>query len=263
MDHSHARNYTSKIIRAGALLADTKTLLHQWDETLSIADNLKRAREDNIFGKNSRSWISQFLRSFRQRYLTDPANALALVALAKGGLPPESLNPILYFYVAQDDPLLHAVVTDLLLPFHAQGRTEVSPDDTRRAIRAWIDCGLIPSAWSENTISRATRNLMATLRDFGILQGAARKKLATVYLPVEAFAFIAFVLHRNQPSGGRLIAHPEWQLFFLTPPTVEGYFGEAHQRHLLEYQAAGSIVRITFPASTLEEYAHVILQRAA
>ena len=49
--------YTSKIARAGALLADTKTLLAHWDENLSVNENLKRAREGNIFAKNSRSWI--------------------------------------------------------------------------------------------------------------------------------------------------------------------------------------------------------------
>jgi len=36
--------YTSKIIKAGALLADTKTMLAQWDENLSVSENLLRFR---------------------------------------------------------------------------------------------------------------------------------------------------------------------------------------------------------------------------
>ncbi len=72
------KTYPSKIIKAGALLADTKTLLAYWDESASVAENLKRAQEENIFAKNSRSWIKQFLAIFRQRYLTDTATARAL-----------------------------------------------------------------------------------------------------------------------------------------------------------------------------------------
>jgi Arc/MetJ-type ribon-helix-helix transcriptional regulator len=47
--------YTSKIIKAGALLADTKTLLSHWDMRASIRENLDRMRRENIFGKASRS----------------------------------------------------------------------------------------------------------------------------------------------------------------------------------------------------------------
>jgi hypothetical protein len=99
------------------------------------------------------------------------------------------------------------------------------------------------------------------LRDFGILQGAVNKRLAPIYLPVEAFAYLAFYLQQRQPSGERLLDDPEWQLFFLARHAVERFFLEAHQHHLLEYRAAGSIIRITFPSNSLEEYAYALTQR--
>jgi hypothetical protein len=100
------------------------------------------------------------------------------------------------------------------------------------------------------------------LRDFGILEGATNKRLSPLFLPVEAFAYIAFYLKQNQPSGERLIEDSEWRLFFLSRAAIERFLMEAHQRRLLEYHAAGSIVRITFPATTIEEYADVILGTA-
>ena len=45
--------YTSKIIKAGASLADTKTLLSHWDVTTSVQKNMERMRWENIFGKAS------------------------------------------------------------------------------------------------------------------------------------------------------------------------------------------------------------------
>jgi hypothetical protein len=46
--------YSSKIIKAGALLADTKTLLAHWDTSVPAQMNLDRLRRENVFGKASR-----------------------------------------------------------------------------------------------------------------------------------------------------------------------------------------------------------------
>ena len=84
------------------------------------------------------------------------------------------------------------------------------------------------------------------------------KRLAYPYLPVEAFAFLAFQLYLEGSSGERLVNHPEWRLFLLPDGTVERFFLEAHQEGLLGYYAAGPVVRLDFPARNLEEYAHVL-----
>ena len=93
--------------------------------------------------------------------------------------------------------------------------------------------------------------------DAEALEAAARKTLSP-----EAFAYIAFYLKQHEPSGAKLIAHTDWKLFFLSREGVERAFFEAHQSGLLEYHAAGSVTRLTFPAAILEEYAHVLAQRA-
>ncbi len=253
--------YTSRIIKAGALLADTKTMLANWDETLSVAENLARFRRENIFGKASRSRIEDMLTIFRQRYLASASVTKALVTLVQSGFPNEGLDRILYFHAVQADALLHDIVTEVLARFHAMGKVDVVPEDIRDAITQWIAEGRMTSVWSENTLVRATRELLSTLRDFGVLQGAVNKRLSPVYLPVEAFAYIAFYLQQHQPSGERLLDDPEWQLFFLARHVVEHFFLEAHQQHLLEYHAAGSIIRITFPTKSIEEYAYALTQR--
>ena len=67
--------YSSKIIKAGALLPDTKTLLSQWDRSATVQANLARIRQENVFGKASRSRVEDILAIFRQRYLTDPGSS--------------------------------------------------------------------------------------------------------------------------------------------------------------------------------------------
>jgi hypothetical protein len=254
--------YTSKIIKAGALLADTKTMLANWDETHSVAENLNRFQRENIFGKASRSRIEDILAIFRQRYLISEAVTRSLVNLVQTNFPAEALDRILYFYATQSDALLHDTVTVVLSGFYNTGKTDVTVRDIQMTISQWVTEGKTTESWSEYTILRVARGLLSTLRDFGVLQGEVHKRLAPVYLPVEAFAYLAFYLRQREPSGERLLDDPEWQLFFLSHQTVERFFFEAHQHHLLEYRAAGSVIRITFPAASIEEYAYALAQRA-
>jgi len=52
--------YSSKIIKAGALLTDTKAFLSCWDPNLSVNENLHRVRHQNLLGKTSRSRIEDY-----------------------------------------------------------------------------------------------------------------------------------------------------------------------------------------------------------
>jgi BrxA len=108
--------YTSKIIKAGALLADTKTLLSHWDVQASVRGNLDRLRRENVFAKASRSRVQNILAILRQRYLREEAVAKALVILVNHRFPTASLDRLLYFHSARTDHLLHDTVTELLIP---------------------------------------------------------------------------------------------------------------------------------------------------
>jgi hypothetical protein len=62
-------------------------------------------------------------------------------------------------------------------------------------------------------------------------------------------------------ASRNILDHPDWRLFLLDAAAVEHLLLEAHQLRLLEYQAAGSVVNLSFPVSTAKEYAHVVLGR--
>lgn len=254
--------YSSKIIKAGALLADTKTLLAHWDVSASVQENIDRIRRENLFGKASRSRVEDMLAIFRQRFLSESCVTKALIELVQKRLPAVALDRILYFHAARADLLLHDTVTEILIPLQARGIIQIDTLEIQRPLKKWVVAGKTSGEWSEPTTLRIAQGLLSTLRDFGVLQGAAKKRIAPAYLPVAAFAYLVFYFKQHQPSGAKLVELPDWKLFFLPREGVERYLFEAHQHNLLEYHAAGSVTRLTFPAATLEEYAHVIAQRA-
>jgi hypothetical protein len=253
--------YSSKIIKAGALLADTKTMLSHWDLATSAQENMDRMRRDNLFGKSSRSRVDDVLAIFRQRFLTEETVTRALVVLVRGKFPATSLDRILYFHAARSDRLLHDVVVEVLGPMQARGITDIDVVEIQKPLKRWMDEGKTSAPWSDPTIERIAQGLLSALRDFGVLQGAVNKRIAPAILPVEAFAYLMFFLKQHQSSGAKLLELADWKLFFLPREGVERFLFEAHQQKLLEYHAAGSVTRLTFPVGTLEEYANVVAQR--
>jgi len=252
--------YSSKIVKAGALLSDTKTLLFAWNPSLSVSENLRRIRRQNLLGKTSRSRAEDILAIFRQRYLAEETVARALATLVKRQCNGNTLERIFYFHAVRADSLLRDVVIELLVPQWSRGGMDVDVQEIESALRKWVEDGKTSGAWSDYTIRRVTQGVLSTLRDFGVLQGAVKKRIAPAYLSVQAFSYIAFYLKQHQPSGTKLLDLVDWKLFFLPREGVERFLLEAHQHGLLEYHVAGSVTRLTFPAATLEEYANVLTQ---
>ena len=174
--------YTSRIIKASALIADTNVLLSEWNLDQPIAQNLDRARRENIFGKASRRRIEDILLIFRQRYFDDPDVGTALVTLTQGGAPDQWIDPLLYFFSAQNDRTLRDLVVDALYPRHRAGYTDLPIDVVVRAIRNWIAEDKTTTPWSDKTVLRVAQNSVAALRDFGVLEGTRRKQLTPIYL---------------------------------------------------------------------------------
>jgi hypothetical protein len=108
---------------------------------------------------------------------------------------------------------------------------------------------------------KVARGLLAALRDFGLLKGAVKKRIAPVYLPIESFAFLALARRLAGVPAAEAVGDPVWRLFQLGDGGAEHCFVEAHQRGLLGYHAAGSVRRIDFPTENLVDYAHALAQR--
>jgi hypothetical protein len=255
-------SYTSKIIKAGALLPDTKALLSHWDLGLSVSENLQRIRHQNLLGKSSRSRAEDILAIFRQRYLAEDSVARALARLVRNQCNGNTIARILYFHSVRADSLLRDAVIELLMPKWSRGDTDIDVREIELALKKWVEEGKTLGTWSDYTVHRVTQGVLSTLRDFGVLQGAVNKRIAPAYLSVQAFSYIAFYLKQYQPSGTKLLDLADWKLFFLAREGVERFLLEAHQHNLVEYHVAGTVTRLTFPASTLEEYADVLTQKS-
>ncbi len=252
------RGYTARISKGGALIGETTALLREWEPCLSVADLYARVVEGNALGKATRSRARDILgRVFVPRFLApgQPA-ATALKALVQGGAEQVVVQRLVLYHAALADHLLYDCVAGELYRLHEDGHYGVTIEDMLAFLRGLISAGRITPPWSASMVTRTAQGLLATCRDTGLLQGAVRKSFAPVYLPFEAFAYVAYALKDRGLAGASVVDHRDWRLFLLSRDDVERLFVEAEGRRLLRYQAAGDIRRIDWTYATLEEAMH-------
>ncbi|MDL1970727.1 MAG: DUF1819 family protein [Candidatus Desulfofervidaceae bacterium] len=256
--------YTARLLKAGALLEDMRILVRNWENSSNTRNQATLIVLENLLGKPSRSRaLDIFKCAFSPRFINGkPPQAWKIVhSLEERNVPINILRPVYYWITARNEPLLYDFVCEELAKINQTSRQFVTTEEVAIWIKNKLSSHKI--TWSESVTLGVARKILSILRDFGILQGAVKKKIAPMYLPVEAFAYIAFALTNEGFSGTKLINHPDWQLFLFTPGTIEHMFLEADRHKLLSYFAAGQIVRIEFPANSYEEMANVIAQRTA
>ena len=140
--------YSSKIIKGGALLPDTKALLSTWNPELSVSENLQLVRRQNLLGKASRSRLEDILAIFRQRYLVEEAVARALAIIVKRQSNSNTIDRILYFHSARADLLLRDVVVEILVPRWSKGVMEIDVQEIEAVLRKWVEEGKTSGHWA-------------------------------------------------------------------------------------------------------------------
>ena len=257
--------YTTRLQKGGALLDEMRQLMLHWSGGSGEAQRIltenplalpTRARARDVI---VRTFVPRFVKG-DWPYLWRP-----LAVFERNGASLEQVRPIHYLAAARSEPLVLDFVCDFLWPRYSSGRLVggITSRDAAEFINSQPADRFGGSRWTDTVTIKVARGLLAALRDFGVLEGRQRKTVHPAFLPVGSFAFIACMLYQSFGSGDKLLHAHDWRLYLLLPESVERLFFEAHQRKLLTYRAAGSVVQVEFPADSLEEYAHVILQRQA
>lgn len=248
--------FTTRLQKGGALLDDMRQLVCQWSDHV---DDKPENMVGRILQKSTRARITDtYRRAFLPRFLKgSPLNAWKFARVLEDAHPSiEIIRPFYYWFTARAEPILYAFVTEELVEKTKTSDREVRTEETASWIHtALSSCG---RAWSPTVQLKVSRGIHAALRDFGILEGAAKKRLVHSHLPIETFCLIAFLLNQMEIGASGLVEHPDWKLFLLTSSEVERLFFEAHQHGWVHYQTAGRVHRLEFPTKDFKDYIHVI-----
>lgn len=241
--------YTSKIIKGGALLEESRRLVDAWDKKKSPAANLDDLRARNLLGKRSRKRVSDSLVILRQR-LIDPGPTVlhALRGLVHDG---EAFREACYFEAARNDDLLAFATATVLWDMRSYGWAKVTVRDLEKALLRDPSLGSV-AAWGETTRTRVIHGLLSALRDFGVLEGRAIKHLHTPHLSFGGFVYALGRLRELGESSHAIVNSKVWRWWLLDAAQVRAHLLEADRAGLLRYSDAGSTVRIDWRVDGLE-----------
>jgi hypothetical protein len=223
--------YTTRLQKGGALFDDMRQLVRLWGETSADAVRENSVRS-NILNKGTRVRLQDiYRRTFLPRFVDGPIpNAWKFARpIEDANAPVQIVRPVYYWISARGEPLMADFCREFIFPRQAIVRSGIGTEE----VLAWLREKGCP--WSQTVATKVARGLLAALRDFGILEGRARKRLSGSVIPVPGFSYLARCLRETGAVSRTLLTHPDWQLFLLTPSDVEHLFLSAHQEQLLEY----------------------------
>lgn len=240
------RHYTSNMMKGGAMIPETLALLQEWHPGVPPEEFTNTVVSQNLLGKATRARVKDILSRVFYRRFAAPGlpSGEHIRTLMAAGFTDGVIRRLLYFHTALADDLLYDFVVQRLYPLYHAGRLQLDTSDAVVFIDELIAAGLISPPWSRNIKVKTARGLLAALRDFGLLEGHAKKRFLPSYLPLPVFLYAAHYLQEQGVAGRRLIEHPHWRLFLVTEGEVEQSFLAAHQEGYLGYYAAGGIVRV-------------------
>jgi hypothetical protein len=249
------RPYNTRIQKGGALLDDMRMLVRSWDED-STESKIEVRR---LLGQKTLARTQDtIVRAFTPRFLQgNPPDAWKIARLLEDrNADLEIIRPVYYWITARSDRLLYEFVTEELIHIACSGDGSVRIEETT----SWISAHIKKAGqeWTPTVTLKVGRGILAALRDFGILEGGTKKRIAPAHIPIETFCYIAFWLGQLGYGGGSLSGQSDWGLSLSGPNIVERLMLEAHQQNLLTFHSAGRIYRVEFPSDDPGDYIDVL-----
>ncbi len=246
--------FTSRIIKGGALLADTRRFLEAWEPHPTPDDSMARFAVRHALGKTQ---VRQkaILEILRRRYLDSGPEVVSTLRRLVGD--PAAFREACYYEATRTDGLLAALTEGPLFTWYQARRMEIDADDVSR----WLATDSRVPRWNAETRSRVAQGVVATLRDFGILEGAVRgrrKRIATPHLSVRGFGYVSLRERSRDVSDRSILGSPVWRRYLLTPDAVRRLFLEVDRLGFLRFGEAGSMVRIDWLVRKLTEMPNVL-----
>ena len=245
---------SSNIVKAGALVTDTRRFVEVWDSDQSAGYNLERIEQENLLGLPSRKRIYDTLTyGLRPRYV-DPGDEV-IPALRELIADNGAFLDACYYETARVDLLLAQFVEGPLFDWHDHGRLTVSTED----VVEWLDKRIanedLPE-WSESLRRRVSQGFLSALRDFGILAGATRSKRKDISprsLTLRGFVYVAFRLHQQGLSSRGILASNVWRRWLVRESELLELVHAAHGTGALAFESAGSAIRMDWSSHSLLE----------
>ena len=135
-----------------------------------------------------------------------------LITFAQDGHQTE-LQAALLLHTARQDKLLYDIIQQIVVPHWFAAERELIRADVQRFLDEVQSAHPEVTGWSHSTREKLSRNVLTTLRDFGLLQGTATKQIVEPIVPPVVVQHLIRLLQAEGIPLEQVAHHPDWQLW--------------------------------------------------
>ena len=245
-----------------APIAEMRALLEVWEPGEDAKHLLERVQASGLLGKATAKRTRDMVNLvFRPRLLVpsdQPARNLKQFMQANGD--PQTFRELLLIHQARTDEMLYDFITQKLWTAYREGDLFIRHADAVAFFDAAQERGEIRKAWSDGSKQRIGHALLKALTVYGFLRkenGTARS-IVPYRMTGAGMAYLAYDLHLSGLSDGAVVEHTDWMLFGLERTALLDRLDMLPASFGMLMQRAGSVVRITWDFSTMEQLVYAI-----
>jgi hypothetical protein len=248
--------FSTRLIRKGALISETREVLSTWDFDQSVKDNLHQVVANHVLHARSEAWLREIVVTLSSRFAEIPAHELrSLGWVARAPIDLDVWRACLLWHIGRVDTLYYEFAVDWLFQQFQSGLYLIRTEDCVPFVKACVKRHARDKReLSEYGNVRAARDLLRMASDVGLLTPGVPKRFTHYHIPEEAFLYILYAMHDNAGNVGKIVNSLDWRMYIMEPGDVEREILRLHQFHKLHYEVAGSLAQLMLPYDSLADY---------
>ncbi len=207
-------SYLLRLASKTSLIEETRQFLQTYARLRDI-EATRRELVDGGLPQRSRATRATILEIIQIRLVRWHPSAWVLddlVGFARDGHRTE-LQAALLLHSARQDHLLYNIVQQVVVPRWRAGERELIRADIQRFLDAVQPAHPEIAGWSHSTREKLSSNVLATLHDFGLLQGKTTRQIIEPIVPQNVVQHLLRLLREEGIAQVELAHHPDWQLW--------------------------------------------------
>lgn len=253
--------YYSTIAGKGVLLPESKVILR----TLSSGKNIDQIRhsviEKDLLDRRTRESRSKVWKEVYRRYISgrSPEHVSTLAKMVSHCANSTAVDLILFYEFCQADTLLYDLTACCTYELYQSARTSIDQVDVNEWLTSQERIHPEIATWSPITRNRLLGGYLATIRDFGLVQGIKQKEFHKLYVPREAFIYALYHQKDRAIEGKEAIQSSDWRLFLLSEQEVTFMLEDAARGGFVTFRHAGDIYDLQYSYKNLREVVDAVI----
>lgn len=249
-------NYkTTRLMIGNFPLEEIRILLQNWLPGERNADFTKRLIDYGILDKKTASAVVGKVRMFKGWFeYPDDRAARRLQNLVVRGIDSQILRELVFLYKTRTERVLRDFTVDVYWPAVQRGEIYLSSQTVYEFIHQKQSSGHLNSALTKSVVIHLQRAITGSLVNAGLLEQRKNVwELLTYRFSDNLVAYLAYDLHFDDQSDNSLVDNADWMLFGMDREHIIDRLSQLDKRYGLVIQHAGSLVRITWLYSSMDE----------